>query len=145
MHRKDPNVDIVDTMRELKQLVQEGKVRHIGLSEVTPHDLRRAHAVHPIAAVQLEWSLWTRDAEVGSVGWLEERGGRGAGERGKSPQGLACVGDKPDERGAGSRIGTGGGRPEGGGPRRLASANLTLQTQDSMWTSWPLFPCRRKT
>lgn len=71
MHRKDPDVDIEDTMRELKLLVQEGKIRHIGLSEVTPEDLRRAHAVHPIAAVQLEWSLWSRDAEVGGRGALE--------------------------------------------------------------------------
>lgn len=48
----------------LQELVKEGKVRYIGLSEVNAKDLRAAHAVHPITAVQLEWSLWTRDAEV---------------------------------------------------------------------------------
>ena len=47
-----------------QELVREGKVRYLGLSEVSAEDLRRAHAVHPITAVQLEWSLWTRDAEV---------------------------------------------------------------------------------
>lgn len=47
----------------LKKLVEEGKVKCIGLSEASPETIRRAHAVHPITAVQLEWSLWTRDAE----------------------------------------------------------------------------------
>jgi len=46
-------------------LVEEGKIKYIGLSEVGADDLRKAHKVHPITAVQLEWSLWTRDAEVG--------------------------------------------------------------------------------
>lgn len=46
-------------------LVEEGKIKYIGLSEVGIQDLRKAHKVHPITAVQLEWSLWTRDAEVG--------------------------------------------------------------------------------
>ncbi|KAJ0475839.1 putative perakine reductase [Helianthus annuus] len=48
---------------ELKKLVEEGKIRHIGLSEAGPATIRRAHAVHPITVVLLEWSLWTRDAE----------------------------------------------------------------------------------
>ena len=48
----------------LQELVREGKVRYLGLCEVSADDLRKAHAVHPITAVQLEWSLWTRDAEV---------------------------------------------------------------------------------
>lgn len=47
-----------------QKLVEEGKVRYLGLSEVSAQDLRRAHAVHPITAVQLEWSLWSRDVEV---------------------------------------------------------------------------------
>jgi aryl-alcohol dehydrogenase-like predicted oxidoreductase len=47
-----------------QELVKQGKVRYLGLSEVSAEDLRKAHAVHPITAVQLEWSLWTRDAEV---------------------------------------------------------------------------------
>lgn len=49
----------------VQALVEEGKIKYIGLSEVGPDDLRKAHKVHPISAVQLEWSLWTRDAEVG--------------------------------------------------------------------------------
>jgi aryl-alcohol dehydrogenase-like predicted oxidoreductase len=48
---------------ELKKLVEEGKVKHIGLSEASPDTIRRAHAVHPITAVQMEWSLWSRDIE----------------------------------------------------------------------------------
>lgn len=50
-------------MGELKKLVEEGKIKYIGLSEASASTIRRAHAVHPITAVQLEWSLWTRDAE----------------------------------------------------------------------------------
>ncbi|KAD5508828.1 hypothetical protein E3N88_16531 [Mikania micrantha] len=50
-------------MGELKKLVKEGKIKYIGLSEANPETIRRAHDVHPITAVQLEWSLWTRDAE----------------------------------------------------------------------------------
>ncbi|XP_027166120.1 IN2-2 protein-like [Coffea eugenioides] len=56
----------------LKQLVEEGKVRCIGLSEASPETIRRAHAVHPITAVQLEWSLWTRDAEEVSIPRFQE-------------------------------------------------------------------------
>jgi aryl-alcohol dehydrogenase-like predicted oxidoreductase len=48
---------------ELKKLVEEGKIKYIGLSEASPSTIRRAHAVHPITAVQLEWSLWSRDVE----------------------------------------------------------------------------------
>ena len=50
-------------MGELKKLVEEGKIKYIGLSEVSASLIRRAHAVHPITAIQLEWSLWTRDVE----------------------------------------------------------------------------------
>ena len=49
---------------QVQELVKAGKVRYLGLSEVSPEDLRKAHAVHPISAVQLEWSLWERSAEV---------------------------------------------------------------------------------
>lgn len=48
---------------ELKKLVEEGKVKYIGLSEASPDTIRRAHAVHPITALQIEWSLWSRDIE----------------------------------------------------------------------------------
>ncbi|MFF4490716.1 aldo/keto reductase [Streptomyces sp. NPDC001544] len=63
-HRVDPNVPIEETVGALAELVAEGKVRHIGLSEAGPRTLRRANAVHPITAVQTEYSLWTRDPEA---------------------------------------------------------------------------------
>jgi aryl-alcohol dehydrogenase-like predicted oxidoreductase len=62
-HRVDPNVPIEETVGAMAELVQQGKVRHIGLSEAAPETIRRAHAVHPITAVQTEYSLWTRDPE----------------------------------------------------------------------------------
>ena len=63
LHRPDPNVPIEDTVGAMKKLVEAGKVRHLGLCEVSAQTLKRAAAVHPIAAVQSEWSLWTRDQE----------------------------------------------------------------------------------
>jgi len=63
-HRVDPNVAIEETVGALGELVAQGKVRHIGLSEAAPETIRRAHAVHPITAVQTEYSLWTRDVEA---------------------------------------------------------------------------------
>ncbi|KAF5951077.1 hypothetical protein HYC85_013070 [Camellia sinensis] len=62
-HRIDTSVPIEITMGELKKLVEEGKIKYVGLSEAPASTIRRAHVVHPITAVQLEWSLWTRDAE----------------------------------------------------------------------------------
>ena len=62
-HRVDPKVPIEETMGAMAQLVREGKVRHLGLSEAAPATLRRAAAVHPITALQTEYSLWTRDPE----------------------------------------------------------------------------------
>jgi aryl-alcohol dehydrogenase-like predicted oxidoreductase len=62
-HRVDPKTPIEDTVGAMARLVDEGKVRFIGLSEAAPHTLERAHAVHPIAALQTEYSLWTRDPE----------------------------------------------------------------------------------
>ena len=63
LHRVDPDVPIEETVGAMAELVTEGKVLHLGLSEAAPETIRRAHAVHPIAAVQSEYSLWTRDAE----------------------------------------------------------------------------------
>jgi len=63
-HRIDPNVPVEESVGAMAELVAEGKVRHIGLSEAAPDTLRRAAAVHPIAAVQTEYSLWTRDPEA---------------------------------------------------------------------------------
>ena len=62
-HRVDPNTPIEETVGAMAQLVKEGKVRHLGLSEASPKTLRRAAKVHPIAALQTEYSLWTRDPE----------------------------------------------------------------------------------
>ncbi|MGC2976271.1 aldo/keto reductase [Brevibacterium sp. FAM 25378] len=63
LHRPDPDVPIEETVGAMAELIEAGKVRHIGLSEVTADELRRAHAVHPITALQSEWSLWSRDVE----------------------------------------------------------------------------------
>ena len=62
-HRLDPAVPIEETVGALAELVAEGKVLHLGLSEASPETIRRAHAVHPVAALQTEYSLWTRDPE----------------------------------------------------------------------------------
>jgi len=62
-HRVDTKVPIEVTVGELKKLVEEGKIKYIGLSEASADTIRRAHAVHPITAVQIEWSLWARDIE----------------------------------------------------------------------------------
>ncbi|SOD79102.1 Predicted oxidoreductase [Streptomyces sp. 1222.2] len=63
-HRVDPDTPIEDTVGALAELVREGKIRHIGLSEAAPATIRRAHAVHPITALQTEYSLWSRDPEA---------------------------------------------------------------------------------
>lgn len=62
-HRVDPNTPIEETVGAMAKLVREGKVRHLGLSEAAPATIRRAHAVHPIAALQSEYSLWSREPE----------------------------------------------------------------------------------
>ncbi|MFF2811134.1 aldo/keto reductase [Streptomyces sp. NPDC058000] len=67
MHRRDPAVPIEETVGAMAELVAEGSVRHLGLSEVNPRTLRRAHAVHPISAVQLEHSLFTREVLEGEM------------------------------------------------------------------------------
>src|SRR5437660_4681344 len=71
-HRVDPNTPIEDTVGALAELVAEGKVLQIGLSEAGPATIRRAHAVHPIAALQTEYSLWTRDPEAELLPLLRE-------------------------------------------------------------------------
>ncbi len=67
LHRWDKKVPIEDSVGELSRMVEEGKLRTLGLSEVSADTLRRAHAVHPITAVQTEYSLWSREAEIGIV------------------------------------------------------------------------------
>jgi aryl-alcohol dehydrogenase-like predicted oxidoreductase len=73
-HRIDPNTPIEDTVGALAELVAEGKVLHVGLSEARPETIRRAHAVHPIAALQTEYSLWTRDPEAQLLPLVRELG-----------------------------------------------------------------------
>ena len=73
-HRVDPGTPIEETVGALAELVQEGKIRHIGLSEAGPETIRRAQAVHPIAALQTEYSLWTRDADAEIIPLVRELG-----------------------------------------------------------------------
>ncbi|MEU3183121.1 aldo/keto reductase [Streptomyces sp. NPDC006923] len=74
MHRRDVNIPIEETVGVMAELVSEGKVKQLGLSEVTGDELRAAHAVHPIAAVQSEWSLFSRDIEAAVVPAAAELG-----------------------------------------------------------------------
>jgi aryl-alcohol dehydrogenase-like predicted oxidoreductase len=74
-HRIDPSVPVEETWGAMKELVERGKVRYLGISEAAPETIRRAHGVHPIAALQSEWSLWTRDPEeYGIVALTRELG-----------------------------------------------------------------------
>jgi aryl-alcohol dehydrogenase-like predicted oxidoreductase len=73
-HRVDKSVPIEDVIGTLKELIDEGKIGHIGLSEAGKETIRRANAVHPITAVQSEYSLWTRDGEDGTLDLLRELG-----------------------------------------------------------------------
>jgi aryl-alcohol dehydrogenase-like predicted oxidoreductase len=73
-HRVDPLVPIEDTVGAMGELVEAGKVRFLGLSEASPETIRRAHATHPITALQTEWSLWSRDAEAEVLPTVRELG-----------------------------------------------------------------------
>jgi aryl-alcohol dehydrogenase-like predicted oxidoreductase len=109
-HRVDPQVEIEETAGAMAELVKEGKILHIGLSEAAPETIRRAHAVHPITALQTEFSLWTRDAEAEVIPTCRELGigfvpysplGRGfLSGRFKSPEDL----DEDDSRRNGPRF-----------------------------------------
>jgi aryl-alcohol dehydrogenase-like predicted oxidoreductase len=74
LHRVDPSTPIEETVGAMGELVQEGKVRHLGLSEAKPETIRRAHATHPITALQTEYSLWTRDPEGEILDTVRELG-----------------------------------------------------------------------
>jgi aryl-alcohol dehydrogenase-like predicted oxidoreductase len=74
IHRVDPTVPIEDTVGAMSDLVRAGKVRFLGISEAGPQTVRRAHATHPISAVQIEYSLWTRDVEVEILGLCRDLG-----------------------------------------------------------------------
>jgi aryl-alcohol dehydrogenase-like predicted oxidoreductase len=73
-HRVDQTVEIEETVGAMKELVEAGKVRHLGLSEASPETIRRAHAVHPITALQTEYSLWSRDPEAEILPTVRELG-----------------------------------------------------------------------
>jgi aryl-alcohol dehydrogenase-like predicted oxidoreductase len=73
-HRVDRSVEIEETVGAMKELVEAGKVRHLGLSEAAPATIRRAHAVHPITALQTEYSLWSRDPEAEILPTVRELG-----------------------------------------------------------------------
>ena len=110
LHRIDPDTPIEETVGAMGELVKEGKVRHIGLSEAKPETIRRAHATHPITALQTEYSLWTRDRRGRDPADVRELGigfvaysplGRGfLSGRFKSPQDL----DAGDFRRTGPRF-----------------------------------------
>nr|GMD22347.1 perakine reductase-like [Ipomoea batatas] len=91
VHRIDTTVPIEETMRELKKLVEEGKIKYVGLSEAHPDTIRRAHAVHPITALQQEYSLWTRDIEEDIIPLCRELG---IGVVSYSPVGRGLFGGK---------------------------------------------------
>ena len=74
IHRVDPSVPIEDTVGAMSELVRQGKVRHLGISEAGAATIRRAHATHPMSAVQIEYSLWTRDVEAEILPLCEELG-----------------------------------------------------------------------
>ena len=74
VHRIDPDTPIEETVGALGELVEEGKIRHIGLSEAKPETIRRAHATHPITALQTEYSLWSRDVEAEILPTIRELG-----------------------------------------------------------------------
>jgi aryl-alcohol dehydrogenase-like predicted oxidoreductase len=73
-HRVDPNTQIEDTVGAMSELVKAGKVRYLGLSEAAPDTIRRAHAIHPISALQTEYSLWSRDPEDAILATVRELG-----------------------------------------------------------------------
>jgi aryl-alcohol dehydrogenase-like predicted oxidoreductase len=100
-HRVDPAIPIEETVGAMAELVQQGKVRHIGLSEAAAETIRRAHAVHPITAVQIEYSLWTRDPEAEIIPTCRELG---IGIVGYAPLGRGFLSGRfttPDELDAG--------------------------------------------
>jgi aryl-alcohol dehydrogenase-like predicted oxidoreductase len=102
-HRVDPTVPIEDTVGAMARLVEQGKVRYLGLCEAGPETIRRAHRVHPISALQTEYSLWTRDLEPRVIPLLRELG---IGLVPYSPLGrgfLTATIQKPDDMGAKDR------------------------------------------
>jgi aryl-alcohol dehydrogenase-like predicted oxidoreductase len=123
-HRVDPKTPIEDTVGALAELVAEGKVRHIGLSEAGPATIRRAHAVHPITALQTEYSLWTRDPEAELLPLLRELG---IGFVPYSPLGHGFLTGKIAPRSSSPT--TTGARPTRASPARTSSATCASSTK----------------
>jgi aryl-alcohol dehydrogenase-like predicted oxidoreductase len=123
-HRVDPNTPIEETVGALAKLVAEGKVRHIGLSEAGPATIRRAHAVHPIAALQTEYSLWSRDPEAELLPLLRELG---IGFVPYSPLGHGFLTGKI--RSLDGFTTTTGARPTRASPARTSSATCASSTR----------------
>lgn len=94
LHRLDPKVPVEESVGALAELVEAGKIRAIGLSEISADTLRRAHAVHPIAAIQQEYSLWTRNPELGTAQAAAELG---VALVAFSPVGRGAITDAPPE------------------------------------------------
>lgn len=74
LHRVDPTVPVEESIGAMAEAVTAGKIRHLGVSEAAPDQIRRAHAVHPLTAIQMEWSLFTRDPEAGALAVARELG-----------------------------------------------------------------------
>ena len=128
-HRVDPKTPIEDTVGALAELVAEGKVRHIGLSEAGPATIRRAHAVHPVTALQTEYLLWTRDPEAELLPLLRELG------IGFVPY-LAARPWLPDGRdalGSSNSPTTTGARPTRASPARTSSAICASSRRSEPW------------
>ena len=124
-HRVDPKTPIEDTVGALAELVAEGKIRHIGLSEAWADTIRRAHAVHPITALQSEYSLWTRDQEPEVLPLLRELG---IGFVPYSPLGRGFLtGHDPLDRRA--RRPTTRARPTRASPARTSSTTCAWSTR----------------
>lgn len=105
LHRVDPKVPIEETVGAMAKLVEQGKVRHLGLSEAGPQTIRRAHSVHPITAVQSEYSLWTRDYENDTIPTVKQLGigfvsyyALGRGFFAGSVRDLSAIGEKDSRR-----------------------------------------------
>jgi aryl-alcohol dehydrogenase-like predicted oxidoreductase len=125
-HRVDPNTPIEDTIGALAELVAEGKIRHIGLSEAWVDTIRRAHAVHPITALQSEYSLWTRDQEPEVLPLLHELGIGSC----PTPRSATDSSPEPSDRKTTSTRTT-SGQPTPGSPARTSNATSPSPTRCS--------------
>src|SRR6195952_5352814 len=136
-HRVDPNTPIEETAAAVAELVSQGKVLHFGLSEAAPATIRRAHAVHPVAALQTEYSLWTRDVEDEILPLLRELG---IGFVPYHPLDTAC---SPDRSAASTTSATAtGARPIPASPATtsIATSPSSTRSPPSVPRSAPLLP-----